>query len=85
MHDGKPLITSTYNRHLKKSCEAVDIPYRSSHKIRFTVASLLYKNGLDVTKLQKWLGHSTLSMTLHYLKNVNTNDEDYEKMVKTLE
>lgn len=85
MQDGKPLTTSTYNRHLRKSCEAVGISYRSSHKVRFTVASLLYKNGMEATKLQEWLGHSTLGMTLHYLKNVNNNDEDYEKMVRTLE
>jgi integrase len=85
MHDGEPLTTVTYNRHLKSACESVGIPYRSSHKIRFTVASLLYKNGLEETKLQEWLGHSTLGMTLHYLKNVNTTDEDYEKMIKTLE
>ena len=85
MQDGKPLTTVTYNRHLKSYCEDIGIPYRSSHKIRFTVASLLYKNGMEETKLQEWLGHSTLGMTLHYLKNVNKADEDYEKMVRTLE
>ncbi len=83
--DGKPLTTATYNRHLKSYCEDIGIPYRSSHNITFTVASLLYKNGMEETKLQEWLGHSTLGMTLHYLKNVNKADEDYEKMIRTLE
>ena len=85
MQNGKPLTTVTYNRHLKLSCEEIGIPYRSSHKIRFTVASLLYKNGIKETKLQEWLGHSTLGMTLHYLKKVNKTEEDYEKMVNILE
>lgn len=85
MQDGKPLTTVTYNRHLRSYCEDIGIPYRRSPKIRFTVASLLYKYAMEVTKLQEWLGHSTLDMTLPYLKNVNKTDEDYEKMIKTLE
>ena len=43
MHDGKPLITSTYNRHLKKSCEAVGIPYRSSHKILLFCTNMAWR------------------------------------------
>ena len=84
MQDGKPFTTVTYNRHLKSFCKELGIPYRSSHKIRFTVASLLYKNGVKATTLQKWLGHSTLAMTLHYLKNVEKQEEEYEKMVGAL-
>ncbi|MFA9466395.1 MAG: tyrosine-type recombinase/integrase, partial [Velocimicrobium sp.] len=66
MHDGKQLTTVTFNRHLKKFCNEAGIPYRSSHKIRFTVASVLHKNGVPDTILQEWLGHTQLSMTLHY-------------------
>lgn len=40
---------------------------------------------MEETKLQERLGHSTLGMTLHYLKNVNKNDKDYDQMVRTLE
>lgn len=83
--DSEPLTTVTYNRHLKVYCEELGIPYRSSHKIRFTVASVLYKNGIDVTKLQEWLGHSQLSTTLHYLRNVDKTDENYNMAVKALD
>lgn len=36
MYEGRPLTTETFNRRLKKYCNAARIPYLSSHKIRFT-------------------------------------------------
>ena len=84
MAEGKPLTTVTYNRRLKAACETIGIPYRSSHAVRFTSASILNQNGIGLPKLQKILGHSTLAMTMHYLRNVSRSDEDYEKMVKAL-
>lgn len=59
----------TFNRHLKKCCDELGIEYRSSHKLRFSTASIMYKNGMEDTELQKLLGHTTLSMTRHYLCN----------------
>lgn len=70
--DDKPLCTCTFNRRLKKYCNELKIVYRSSHKIRFTTASILHKNGVSDTELQNMLGHSTLTMTQHYLKNVTS-------------
>lgn len=72
MRDGEQLTTITFNRHLKAYCEAVDIEPRTSHKIRFTVASILYKNGVLATPLQPLLGHSTLAMTLHITPEEDT-------------
>ena len=84
MHRGKQLSKETFNKHLKRYCEALNIEYRSSHQIRFTVASILYKNGIPATQLQQWLGHSQLSMTLHYLRNATSNDEVFNTMVSAL-
>ncbi len=84
MHDGKQLSTVTFNRYLRQYCKEAGVPYKSSHKIRFTVASLLYKNGVAPTKLQEWLGHSQLAMTLHYLRNVTTEDDAYNAMASVL-
>lgn len=70
MKDGKQLNTYTFNRWLKKHCEACNIPVRSSHKIRFCVASILYDLGVPLTVLQQLLGHTTTAMTLHYLRRV---------------
>lgn len=67
MYEGRPLTTETFNRRLKKYCNAVGIPYLSSHKIRFTGASMLYNAGVKPIDIQPLLGHSTLSMTEHYI------------------
>ena len=70
MKDGRQLNANSFNRWLKRFCEACDIPVRSSHKIRFCVASILYDAGVPLTVLQQLLGHTTTAMTLHYLRRV---------------
>ncbi|WP_186802650.1 tyrosine-type recombinase/integrase [Lacrimispora celerecrescens] len=77
---GQPLATVTFNRRLKKCCEELDIEYRSSHKLRFSTASIMYKNGMEDTELQKLLGHATLIMTQHYLRNITSQEETAAKM-----
>lgn len=80
IRDGQPLATVTFNRHLKKCCKELGIEYRSSHKIRFSTASIMYDNGAKVTELNQLLGHTTLQMTNHYLRNITPADETAEKM-----
>jgi integrase len=84
MRDSEQLTTITFNRHLKAYCEAVGIEPRTSHKIRFTVASLLYKNGVPATTLQRLLGHSTLAMTLHYLRDITPEEDTFNAMKAVL-
>ena len=80
IRNGQPLSTCTFNRHLKKCCAELGIEYRSSHKLRFSTASIMYKNGVEDTQLQKLLGHTTLSMTRHYLRDIGEQNELSEKM-----
>lgn len=42
MRDGRQLIPNTFNEELQRVCNTLGIKYRSSHQIRFTVATLLY-------------------------------------------
>lgn len=79
-----PLSTSTFNKRIKKYCKELGIEYRSSHKVRFSTASILYKNGVDAPELQKMLGHTTLTMTSHYLRSVTPADETIQKMNEVL-
>lgn len=80
----KPLATVTFNRHLRKCCDELGIEYRSSHKLRFSTASIMYKNGMNATELQKLLGHTTLTMTQHYLCNITSKEETANKMAAIL-
>ena len=84
IRDGKPITTSTFNRRLEKCCNELGIEYRSSHKIRFSTASIMHKNGVTDTELSQLLGHTTLNMTRHYLRNITPEDETAEKMREIL-
>lgn len=83
-HDGKSLATVTFNRRIKKCCEELGIEYRSSHKVRFSTASIMYKNGVGAPELQKMLGHTTLAMTTHYLRSVTPKEDTLLKMNSVL-
>lgn len=80
IRNGQPLATVTFNRRLKKCCEELGIEYRSSHKLRFSTASIMYKNGVEDTELQKLLGHTSLNMTHHYLRSITPQEETAAKM-----
>jgi integrase len=80
IRNGQPLATVTFNRHLKKCCEELGIEYRSSHKLRFSTASIMYKNGMEDTELQKLLGHTSLNMTHHYLRSLTSQEDTASKM-----
>jgi integrase len=80
IHNGQSLATVTFNRHLKKCCEELGIEYRSSHKLRFSTASIMYRNGMEETELQKLLGHAFLAMMQHYFRNITSQEETAAKM-----
>ena len=85
MFEGKQLSISTFNSRLKRYCHELGITPRTSHKIRFCVASVLHKNGMPLPTLQKMLGHTEVSTTLHYLRSVGKDDETLEKMMDCLQ
>lgn len=45
------------------------------HILRHTCASRLVQGGIDIRRVQMWLGHQTLSMTMRYA-HLATNDLD---------
>ncbi|EJM98873.1 site-specific recombinase XerD [Phyllobacterium sp. YR531] len=45
------------------------------HILRHTCASRLVRGGIDIRRVQIWLGHQTLSMTMRYA-HLATNDLD---------
>ena len=71
---GRPMNTERFNVYLKRYCNAVGIPYHSSHKIRFYSASIAY-NGHNLATISKMMGHSQTATTIHYLRNVMQEDD----------
>lgn len=80
--NGHPMTTDSFNRRLKKYCKEANIPYYSSHKIRFYTASAAY-NGTNMVQLSQSMGHSNTTTTAHYLRNVKksvSNAELYNQL-----
>ena len=86
MVDGeeKQLSISTFNSKIKKECRIAGIPERTSHKIRFSTASILHSSGIDLATLQRFLGHSRLSTTCSYIRPVVDDKDIRAIMDKTL-
>lgn len=84
MQNGKQLLSDTFNEYLKKYCIEVGIKPRSSHKIRFTNASILYDSGMPLANLQSLLGHTTSAMTLHYIRPVTPTETTKQIMMSAL-
>ena len=77
----------TFNEHLKSYCEDLGIrgaKDKSSHVIRFTVASVLYLKGMPLTDIQRLMGHTSLSMTMHYLRQILPEKNTAEMMEQYL-
>ena len=82
MPNQKPMLTLTFNKRLRKYCREAGVPYRSSHKIRFYAASTAY-DGQNLVTISRMMGHSQTSTTLHYLRNVDRN-EDFSEVFSKL-
>lgn len=84
MDNEKHLSQDAFNRKLKKACKELNIHEYSSHKIRFSSASILFTEGMPLTSLQSLLGHTNLAMTMHYIRHVKSNDITSEIMINAL-
>lgn len=85
MRNGEQLIGNTFNEELEKICKKLNIKYRSSHQLRFTVATMLFQGGMPINKLSVLLGHSTVAMTWHYIRQQTPDDADLELMESVLD
>ena len=84
MQNGQPIYGGTFNRHLKSTCESLNIPYRSSHQIRFTMATTLYEGGVKINQLSTFLGHSDTRTTFHYIRQKKADQQTSQLMCEIL-
>lgn len=70
--DGKYIDGDVINKHLKKACKALSIPYRSLYKTRAYVITQIASTG-DYEASRKTAGHSNSYMQDHYINSSLTD------------
>lgn len=78
MKNGKRIGTASFNQHLYRACDAVNIPRRSSHKLRKTYASKLIDANVEESIIKAQMGHSDINTTRTYYY-FQTQTDEYKK------
>lgn len=73
MYDGQPVKVAYLTRKFKQILEQSDLKVIRFHDLRHTNASLLLENGVDMKRIQGWMGHS----------NYNTTADIYSHLLDT--
>ena len=72
--------------HITALGQAADVPNLTPHRLRHTLATRLLNVGMDVTRIQKLLGHEHLDTTMLYARVLDTTVEaDYRQAMHAIE
>lgn len=74
VHIKQPKFRAVWHE-AKEECGLGDDPDVVPHILRHTCASRLVRGGIDLRRVQTWLGHQTLQMTMRYA-HLATHDLD---------
>lgn len=67
---GKPMMTSSIDRTVKKIAKKAGINKNiSAHSLRRSIATELYRQGVDINGIKDVLGHASISTTQIYIQN----------------
>jgi site-specific recombinase XerD len=85
-HTGQPITDGWLRDHLAALGEAAGVPQVTPHRLRHTLATRLLNAGMDITRIQKLLGHEHLDTTLIYARALDTTVEaDYRQAIRQIE
>jgi integrase len=68
--DGQSVAEAALKHGVYRVCRRAGLPERSWHTLRHTFATHAARFGVNPWRLQAWLGHSTINMTLRYVHHV---------------
>jgi len=84
--NGQPITDGWLRDHLAALGEAADVSHVTPHRLRHTLATRLLNAGMDITRIQKLLGHEHLDTTLIYARALDTTVEaDYRQAMRQIE
>lgn len=68
--EGVPVAEAMLKHGIYKVCRRAGLPPRSWHSLRHTFATHAARFGVNPWRLQAWLGHTTINMTMRYVHHV---------------
>ncbi|MEK7818071.1 MAG: tyrosine-type recombinase/integrase, partial [Actinomycetota bacterium] len=84
--NGKPMTDSWLKAHLAAIGKTLEINPLYPHRLRHTCATRLLNAGMDITRIQKFLGHEQITTTMIYAKVLDaTVEADYRQALQRLE
>lgn len=84
--NGKPISTEWLRNHVSQVGLAVGIENLYPHRLRHTCATRLLNAGMDITRIQKLLGHEMVSTTMIYARVQDaTVEADYRRFTHHIE
>lgn len=84
--DGRPLSYMWLYEHLLRLGQAAKVSHVTAHRLRHTLATRLVNVGMEVTRIQKLLGHEHLDTTMIYARVYEaTVEADYRKAMRIIE
>lgn len=84
--DGKPPSYSWLRAHVAAFGQAAGVANLTPHRLRHTLATRLLNAGMDITRIQKLLGHEHVSTTMVYARVQDaTVEADYHQAMSKIE
>ena len=84
--DGRPVSYMWLYEHILALGQAAGVAHLTPHRLRHTLATRLLNAGMDITRIQKLLGHDHLSSTLIYARVLDlTVEADYRRALAEIE
>lgn len=84
--NGKPMTADWLKNHVAAIGRAVGIEPLYPHRLRHTCATRLLNAGMDITRIQKLLGHEQISTTMIYARVQDaTVEADYRQALNRIE
>ena len=84
--DGRPLTYEWLKLHIAAFSRAAGVTHLTAHRLRHTLATRLLNAGMDITRIQKLLGHEHVSTTMIYARvHDATIEADYHQAMSKIE
>lgn len=84
--DGRPISYMWLYEHIQAAAQAAGIAQVTPHRLRHTLATRLLNAGMEITRIQKLLGHEHVNTTMIYARvHDQTVEADYRCAMQRIE